>query len=74
MATATLIIDSYHSRCSACRKNADPGEYSHDMQTMEGEGCGATFTAMLSVYGEKEACLKMRPDLPYVGYDKKDLP
>ena len=73
MNTATLIIGGFSSWCSACSQNADPGEKAHEMLSMQGEGCGAEFVDMISEYGEKELCEKMRPDLPYKGWDKKEL-
>lgn len=69
MSEATLMVDSWYSRCSACGKNADPYETEHVMTTMQGEGCGATFTAITSSYFhpgyDMAARLReMRPDLP----------
>jgi hypothetical protein len=65
--TALLIVGGFYSRCSACRRNADPHETHHTMARMEGEGCGALFEAMTSWEGDRTGCERLRPDLPYQG-------
>lgn len=67
---AELKIGNWYSKCGHCRGNADPNETHHVMQRMHPNvGCGARFTSVSSDYGDKEAVLRMRPDLPYVGFD-----
>jgi len=68
---STLYINLSDSRCGACDRNADPCESAHVMETMRGEGCGATYTAVSSHYvgvpGLYDRIREMRPDLPWVG-------
>lgn len=68
---ATLYIDRSYSNCGACGRNADPNEKAHVMESMVGEGCGATFTAVSSNYTDHDGLYdrikEMRPDLPFEG-------
>lgn len=69
--SATIEVGTWYSRCSACGENADPYETAHVMETMVGEGCGATYTAITSQYlfpGVSERMREMRPDLPLAGW------
>ena len=64
---ATLIINHWESRCSACKKNADPAEDAHYMRRMDGDGCGAVYIDVSSDYfGMEDNLRKMRPDLAVV--------
>jgi hypothetical protein len=63
-AQVVLEVGMSSSKCSACRRNADPNEAAHDMAIMRGEGCGATFTHVLALYpGTEDRVHEMRPDL-----------
>lgn len=60
-----LWIGGFYSQCGACGRNADPYEASHEMKTMRGDGCGATYTHVASStmgIGAKHLT-EMRPDL-----------
>ena len=61
-----LWIGGFYSQCGACGRNADPYEKSHDNATMQGEGCGATYThtASKDLGIDAIALHNMRPDLP----------
>lgn len=67
MSEAIIEVGTWNSRCSACGRNADPYETAHVMETMRGEGCGATYTAITSMYLQRGIAARlreMRPDLP----------
>lgn len=67
---ATLFVFLSASECGECGANADPKERRHLMRDMQGEGCGALFTAITTPYipdGDiHESIQAMRPDLPFV--------
>jgi hypothetical protein len=79
--TATLVINSDYSYCSACGEGAVPEESSHVSirwrEMADGwarprgeQGCGATFTATATDSFDRRigpAILEMRPDLPFHG-------
>lgn len=59
---ATLIIERWDSKCSACGGNADPNETHHihggrksmwdpDSSLAQTNGCGAEFTSIEYPYG-----------------------
>jgi hypothetical protein len=64
VAEATLYIDTWHSTCGACGKNADPAEDSHLNISMRGEGCGAVYVAVSSNYYGLDLS-EFHPELPH---------
>ncbi len=68
---ATIEIGSWYSKCSECKKNADPSEFHHTMEKMVGVGCGAKFEAVEYAYSPYET-IDFRSDLPVIGFWKGD--
>ena len=82
-ATATLVVNSDSSYCSACGGGASLGEDQHltllprelaggTVELPDGQraGCGATFTASATesfMPGVGELIRQTRPDLPFMG-------
>lgn len=65
----TVFIGAWFSVCGNCDNNADYREQNHDMEVMEGEGCGVTWKYIASdVPGED--CSSLRPDLIPVEMDR----
>lgn len=68
--TATLIVRTFSSECSHCRKPTLPRAERHTdisgWQRWPGGGCGARFTAIRAGYPgvSAERLHQMRPDLP----------
>lgn len=66
----TLIVGKWFSKCENCGRNADPHEKSHQNVTMQGDGCGATYTHVASEYfgfpGLEDRIKEMRPDLELI--------
>lgn len=69
----TLIIDRWASYCGNCGKSTMPSDKTH--KTIYGYGpengslgCGTTYLYVTSNYTDsKEACLRVRPDLEWLG-------